>query len=158
MSILTRHRWEDGCFFPFCSQNNSFSGIENNIELNISLGEQTPGTHKELSLGREEGNFKDGQGGPSQKIIHTHGKEIIKFREANWIKLKSHPLAPDSELINILTFALSAYIGIVSICPCICICVFTYNFSFTKQHSVHVSQLAFKKSNISWQSFPVNMY
>jgi len=42
-----------GFFFSFCSQNNSFSGVENNIELNISLGEQTPGTHKELSVERE---------------------------------------------------------------------------------------------------------
>ena len=42
-------------FFSFCSQNNSFSGVENNIELNISLGEHTPGTHKELNVEREEG-------------------------------------------------------------------------------------------------------
>ena len=42
-----------GFFFSLCSQNNSFSGVENNIELNISLGEQTPGTHKELSVERE---------------------------------------------------------------------------------------------------------
>ena len=66
----------DGCFFPFCSQNNSFSGI-NNTKLNISLGEQTPGTHKELSVGREEGNFKDGQGGPSHKKEYTPMEEKL---------------------------------------------------------------------------------
>ena len=36
-----------------------FSGTEGKVELNIQLGEETPGKCKELSVKREEGAFKD---------------------------------------------------------------------------------------------------